>query len=91
MYQLLAHNTLLVLTPFAYYQDLEVFFILYTLLASVVFLMWFVKTRMGGNYENNDQNTELSRVVVLQITVNSLAFMWIAASFWAFTVLLSNE
>jgi hypothetical protein len=89
-YTLIVHNTLLTFIPFRLYQDVEVFFILWTLLAPVVFLMLFVKNKMGGKYENNEQNTELSRAVFLQIAVNSLGFLWISASLWSFIVLLSN-
>lgn len=89
-YTLLAHNTILVLTPYSYYQDVEVFFILYMLLAPVVYLMLFVKHRLGGKYDNNEYNTELSRVVFVQMAVNVMAFLWVAASFWGFVVLLSN-
>ena len=86
----MVHNTLLVIVPFSYYQDVEIFFILYILLAPVIYLMLFVKNNLGGKYDNNDQNTELSRVVFLQLGVSSLAFLWVAASYWGFIVLLSN-
>ena len=69
------------LVPFTWYSSSTSLFTLYVLLAPVVYIMLFVKLRMGGKYEREALNIELCRVVFLKLCVDSFVYLWVGTSF----------
>src|SRR5688500_6288285 len=77
--------------PFTWYSSALSLFTLYVLLAPVVYLLYFVKVYMKGNYSNDAENVELCRVVFLKLCIDSFMYNWITTSFAGLMIHVSRR
>lgn len=81
MYAQLVFLVIQICIPFSWYSSSTSLFTLYVLLAPVVYLMYFVRTRMRCKYDNEAENIELCRAVFLKLCVDAFVYLWITTSF----------
>lgn len=76
MYTFIFFMVVQVLIPYNYQYVNNSIFILVILLSQVIYLMYYVKFYMGGKYDNQEENAEISKVVYLKLALDCLNYVW---------------
>lgn len=76
--------------PWSWYNMSNYSFTCVVLLAPVVALMLFVRLRLGGKSQVDDETAELCKVTYLKMCVDGFAFLWISHSYNSVLALTSN-
>lgn len=74
--------------PWSWYNMSNYSFACLVLLAPVVVLLLFVKIKLQGKTQVDDETEELCKVTYLKMCVDGFAFLWISHSYNGLMVLL---
>lgn len=78
------------IAPFKHHDATTMAFALYTLLAPVIYLMYFIKYYMKEKYDNPEENAEISRVVYLKMALDCFQMVWICFSYNGVLCIISD-
>ena len=88
---MIAFLTIQLAVPFTYSDVSMTAYVIYTLLAPVLLLMYFVKYYMNEKYENNEENIELCKVLYMKIALDCLAVIWVSYSYNGLMIIVHDR
>ena len=81
LYTMIFFMVVQLINPYAYFDASTTLYVIAALLSPVIHLLYFIKYRMNSKYPDNDENTELCRIVYLKTALDCLAVLWMTYSY----------